>query len=455
MRSCRGRLVWILLAAAALLLLIAIVAGGVYLVLRGQRSVGTSWQDPVAAVEIKDIAPDLALYPLAGAAPLETVDAAIANGELETAYATLAHDLSASDRQRIGRLILLGKGFALAAGGKPDKASRVYQQIYDLAVLSPSLNDPQRADALLAGGKGWAALGRKAQAQDAYDQAYLIATKSSYLPQAQRRALLGTLELAYKDLGQTEQAQACHDQIVAIDQDSRPQLPAIPAALPELPRGTDAISSSEVGALEETRRKAAFELLQEVSPDSEPPSMLLRQVTQALQAEDPVKLALYRGELESATQSTRRIDVHWQMIRWLTLKNQVATKGFGLSLVPEWEEQVTAIQSALSKEYEDLLFDYEDLVSALPDASLIMPGRYQVLRTVTLAGRLGQYPNYPAEQLVSKLQGAAKAVITSGYAAVASTDALFVDALASPERGAAVRFFFSPAANYGASSETP
>ena len=104
MRSCRGRLVWILLAVVGLLLIVAVASVAVYLVLQRPPSTTVVWQDPILATLPDELAPDLALYPLAGAAELDTVDTALANLDLETAYATLVFGLDMSVSQRIGTL---------------------------------------------------------------------------------------------------------------------------------------------------------------------------------------------------------------------------------------------------------------------------------------------------------------------------------------------------------------
>lgn len=438
MRSCQGRLVWILLAVAGLLLVVAVASVTVYLILQ-QQPLTTDWRDPIAAVVPDKVAPDLALYPLAGASELETVDAAIDGGDLETAYATLVSSLEMSDAQRIGRLILLGARFVEAE--QPDRAALCYQQIYDVAVLSPRLNDPARADALLASGKGWAALEEEDLAFAAYDQVYLIAVQSPYLQMANRRDLLTALEAAYRDLGDLERAETSRAKIVELDQQTSPHPPPAPEERPDLPMGEAVVSSPEVGALEETRRQAAYALLQTLAEGQEPPADLVEGLAQALQAEDAVKLDLYNRELEGTTQSSKRIGVSWQLIRWLMLKYKVASRGFGLSLVPEWEAQLAEIQSTLSKAYEGLFFDYEDLVTALPEASLLAPGSYQVRRQVILDGRLGRYPNYPAQQLAEKLQDAVRGLISSGF-----VDPLYVDVRVDDGQ---LHLFFSPAQEYG------
>ncbi|HSR31478.1 MAG TPA: hypothetical protein VLY63_13015 [Anaerolineae bacterium] len=444
MRSCQGRLVWILLAVAGLLLVVAVASAAVYLILQRQ-SADVGWQDPISAAVPDDVAPDLALYPLAGASVLDTVDAATVNGDLETAYAALVLSLELSDAQRIGRLILLGGQYVEAEN--PERAALTYQQVYDVAVLSPYLNDPARADALLASGQGWAVLGNETLATEAYDQVYLIAVQSPYLQMANRRDLLAALEPAYRDFGETQRADAVRASIVELEQQISPHPPLPVGQLPELPQGDEVISSPEVGALEEARRQAAFELLQPLSEGTDPPADLVAALAQALQAEDLAKLDLYRRELEGTTQPSRRINVSWHMIDWLMLKYKVASRGFGLSLVPEWEARVPEIQSALSKAYEGLFFDYEDLVTGLPDASLIGPGRYQVRRQVMLDGRLGRYPNYPTGQLVDKLQEAVRGLIDSGL-----VDPLYVDQRTEDEE---IFFFLSPADEYGQSSQSP
>jgi hypothetical protein len=260
---------------------------------------------------------------------------------------------------------------------------------------------------------------------------------------ANRRDLLALLKEAYGALGEDGRAELAEARIVELDQQDQPQPPAIPAERPDLPMGEEPLSSPEVGALEEARRQAAFALLESLAEGEQ-----VGGLAQALQAEDAAKAQFYQQALEDTSQPGRRIDAHWQMIRWLMIKYQVAAGGFGLTLVPEWESDLAGIQSALSKAYEDLFFDYEDLVTALPEAWLIGPGSYQVRRQVILDGRLGRYVNYPARQMVDKLQDAARGLIASG-----SGDRLYVDVTAEEEE--ALRFFLSPAGEYDQPAQSP
>ncbi|RPI51165.1 MAG: hypothetical protein EHM56_09875 [Chloroflexi bacterium] len=436
----------ILLAGMALLLLVAATIVAVYFLLRGRGTEPLTWHDPITACQAEEVAADLALYPLAGASELDTVDAALANDDLETAYATLVHSMELTDAQRIGRLVLLGGRFVDAA--RPERAAISFQQVYDLAILSPRLADPARADALLASGRGWATMEMEDLALKSYDQVYLLATDSPYLQMANRRDLLAALEAAYAALGYGERAAACEAEIVELDQ-APPQPPTDPGARPELPLAGEVISSPEVGALEEARRQAAFAALEAVGQGGEVPADVLEALAAALRAEDAAKMALYQQELEGTSQPSRRIGAQWEMIEWLMLKYQVASRGMGLSLVPEWEGSLADIQSALSKAHEGLFFDYEDLVTALPDAALMGPGSYQVRRQVLLDGRMGRYPNYPAEQLTAKLQDAVRGLIASG-----SVDRLYVD-VALGGVGEAHHFFLNSSEEYGLPAQSP
>jgi hypothetical protein len=445
MRKSQRRLLLILLSAMIALVIIAVAAGVAFVVLRQPRAGAGTWQDPSAAVVSAQVAPDLALYPLAGASEVEAIDAAIDTGELMTAYSMLMHSSNVSDRQRIGRLSVLGD--RLIDSEQPGLAAVTYQQIYDLALLSPRLNDWLRGEALRAAGQGWAKLDQKDRAAGAFEQAHLLAARSPYLQTAQRRELLVKVLEAYRGLDQPKQAQEIEAQIRELDESSSEKPVAVSMPRPELPLGENPVSSPEVGALEETRRQAAFALIGALAEGQEPARSLADGLREALVAEDVGKLALYDQELAGTSQSARRIDIQWQKIRWLLLKYEIASGAVGRSVVPEWEAQLPAIQSSLSKAYEGLLFDYEDLMTALPEASLIGPGRYEARRLIALAGRLGQYPNFPAEQMAEKLQAAAEDLIGGGW-----SNALLVDVVKEDD---SLDFVFSPAGAYGQPVPTP
>lgn len=436
----RSRLLWVLLALIVVLLLVAAGSAAAFFLLRPQPADHPAWSDPIAAIAPDRVAPELALYPLAGASELDTIDAAIDSQDVETAYAALVLSTDLTDAQRLGRLILLGG--TMVDLSALDRASLAYQQVYDLAILSPWLSDPARADALLAGGHGWHSVGDDAQAAVAYDQVYLIAVGSPYLQMANRRSLLVALEQAYAELRDKERAAKTRAKIIELDQQAGPLPPLEPGLRPELSSGQEVISSPELGLLEDARRQAALELLEYIAQQGQPHPDLVAALAAALQTEDQAKDAFYRQALQDTAQPGRRVDIHRAMTRWLLTKYKVAVRGFGVQVVPEWEADVAGIQSALSRSYQDLFFEYEDLVTALPDATLMVPGRYQIRREALLEGRLGRYVNYPAQQWAEKLQTTVQELVAAG-----GVDRLYVDVEASEE--GALGFSLSPAAEYG------
>jgi hypothetical protein len=159
-----------------------------------------------------------------------------------------------------------------------------------------------------------------------------------------------------------------------------------------------------------------------------------------LRAEDEAKLGFYRQELESTSQPGQRIEVHWQEIRWLLLKYQIAGGGLGLEIAPEWESQLPETLAALSEAYANLGLDYADLVAALPQSSLVDPGAYQAQRIAILSGRLGHNPGYPADRLAGDLRRAAADAIASGM-----QEKLYVGFQYSDS---GIDFHFVPAAEY-------
>lgn len=444
MRSKQRRLVWILLAAAVILLLLAAGAVALYFGLRAGPSDLLTWRNPRDEIVTEEVLPVLALYPLAGAAETETVDVALSQGEWETAHAILAFGLDLSDAQRIGRLVLLGAQMNEAE--MPDRAAQVFQQVYDVAVLSPRLTDAARADALMAAGRGWSDAGYRADAVTGYDQVFRLAVFSPYLQMAQRRELLEQLRGAYEGLGDLDRAAACEQPLEELESVA-PQPPATIADHPGLTLDNAAVSLAEVGDLEEARRQAALALVEDFAGGREPAAERVEALSAALKAEDAAKLSLYEQLLAETSQPERRAEALWALIRWLTIKYQVAMGGFGISLAPEWEGQVTEIQSGLSTRYEDLYFAYEDMVTALPDAAHLDQASYLVRREMNLAGRLGHYPNFPMQQMADKLQDAALKLVEAE-----GPERLFVDVLVQDGQS---RFFLSTGDVYGQSPQSP
>jgi hypothetical protein len=159
----------------------------------------------------------------------------------------------------------------------------------------------------------------------------------------------------------------------------------------------------------------------------QPPDNLTANLAQAMQAEDELRLGFYNAEPAEPPMLLEKVAIAWHKVRWLTIKYQVASGGYGFILMPEWEAQVAEIQSELSKAYEDLYALHGEQVIALPEADAIDRAWVEVLRQEIEVGQLGLYPNYPEEQLTAKLKEATENLIAAGQDRSLRVDTLSQD----------------------------
>lgn len=415
MRSVRKGLFFILVSGFLIFVLAGIVAFGGYLFTSRREIALSAWSDPIDHVKTGNVKPALALLPLAGVPSPEAFSQALETDELESAYAILVFSLDLSERERVGSFLLLARHYAEA--GNATKAKLCYRQASTIAALNPALSDFTRADAYLQVGYGLASLREKGEAKLNYDQAYTIALYSPYLKKAHQKSILSKLATAYKAIGEGQRAGQALAQSAALeagaasesepaDKDRKFLLghPKEPTLMPQ-----------EIAEAEVARRKAAHNLSDYLlSTLKQPPDNLTANLAQALRTEDEAKLSFYNTGPAEPLMLLEKIALAWHKVRWLTTKYQVASGGYGLSLVPEWETQVAGIQSELSKAYEDLYALYGEQVIALPEADTIDRAWVEVLRQEIEAGRLGLYPNYPEEQLIAKLKEATEKLIATG-----------------------------------------
>jgi hypothetical protein len=143
------------------------------------------------------------------------------------------------------------------------------------------------------------------------------------------------------------------------------------------------------------------------------PSSAIKALEEALLEEDRQKLPFFDNELASTTQLSKRVDITLAKIRWLSIKYRVAKLGYGMSIVPDWEENAEQIRAELTKTYEKLYPLYADYIVALPEISQIDLATEEKLRREVLAGELGRYPNYPEEQRQKQLLDISSQLIES------------------------------------------
>ena len=356
-------------------------------------------------IDVDAIDPALALASLGGVSEVELIKEALDKSRPETALATLLFSPTLSNRETSGGLLRLAEVYSNS--NQFSQARFAYELAGSVATLAPDISDNIRADLFMQTGEGLIGISQNELARLYLDQAFVIADRSPYLQAAHRRRIFERLQQNYLTID---------ERVLARESLSLSANPTDLSLVVE--KGTLLPPRSSVPLLEETQQSEAerWRAAQElavllVERGGEVPVEKVEQLATALINEDQQKLPFFERELNNATQLSQKIDIIWAKINWLSLKYRVARKGFGVSLVPEWEAQAELIRSDLTKAYETLYASYADLVVALPNVSQIDKATEERLRMEVLAGELGRYPNYPEEQRRAQLQQATEQLI--------------------------------------------
>ncbi|MBN1218176.1 MAG: hypothetical protein JXM69_04550 [Anaerolineae bacterium] len=389
----------VIVGTLATVFLILIIAIAIFLFstrLRADENASQSLlidASPLTMIETDKIDPALALASLGGVPEAEIIVEAVKKERPETALAALLFQPDLSDRESAGDFLLLARAYIDDA--QTDKAVFSYQMAGTIATLSPDIPDTVQADIFLQVGESLINLNEPVLAKFYLDQAFIIATRSPFLRAAQRRILLERLQKNYITLNERELARQ------SLDLSANP---------PDLDLRTDEVvelpSSGEGFAIPQSLQEAeanrwfkAQELeIILVNRGGHATSKAIQSLREALLTEDREKLPFYESELADTAQLSKKIELTRAKIAWLSIKYRIARKGYGLSLVPEWETEAEQIRADLTKTYEQLFSLYADLTVALPEASQLNRATEQKLRREILAGEVGRYPNYPEEQ---------------------------------------------------------
>jgi hypothetical protein len=388
---------WLLIGLAAGMILLALAGVAllvVYFSLARQPAASDGWTDPLAGVKVEAIAPDLAVLTLAGEVDERIIRAAIDADETETAYATLTSSLLLTDNLRSGGWLLLARQFQEK---DPARAAVAYQAVLDLASLAPSISDMSRAELSLQAARGLAALARDKLARLALTQAESVARYSVTLLPAQRRSLLGQVADVYQTLGDTAAARGIRERV---DKYAAGPGITVGAGLPLIPtlRGGVVLPEAVVAAMAARQNAAADMAARWLSLSGGDRDALVSTLGQALLAEDAARGEFYQTA-DQLSLADRLALLH-DKLAWLVVKYRVAQRGYGVSLVPEWEAQVGAIATALSSSYTELINGYGQQLDTL-DATEAVQARVELLRQGVLWTRLGLFPDVNAEQALS------------------------------------------------------
>ncbi|HUW15325.1 MAG TPA: hypothetical protein VM537_36780 [Anaerolineae bacterium] len=410
MRRGRSGLLTVLLIAVAVLAVVGLVLVGVYLFLRAQPQLANGEPQGVwDSIGDRDLNPPLALRPLAGEASADSLQAALTVGDLDAARATLVHSPSFSDAERLGYLLLLTQRYAET--GDQGRAASCLGQAQALIVLSPLLSDLGRADAALQASMLWHFLERDEDALVSIEQAQVVIEGSGRLRPAQRQDLWQRLAAGYGDLGLEEEAMA-----VSKAADRRAEPPAQVTLAPIFPGflGSPPVSL-EVEQAQAARQQRAVVLIEQwIALDGEDLGPEVSDLAEFLRREDAARSTYLAEGMTGVAELSAQAAAAREQVVWLTLKYRTALGGFGLSIVPEWEEDAPLIRSELTKAYESLFRLYGDQATALPNAADVDRAWVELLRQEILAGTLELYPDYPHDTLVERLLEAQERLQASG-----------------------------------------
>jgi hypothetical protein len=404
---------FILLGAAGLLLCIGVSALAVNFVTSRSPSVDTSkWIMPQEQVDTQKIIPGVAIAILAGTSDSASVDDSLAAGDFEGAFAQIAYGTEFSDANRVGTLLLLGNRYAAAK--QTTKAAWMYEYAVFLAVVSPLPSDLNRVQTLLEAAQGLKALDMEANARAALDQAYLIAEYSPAMPRDTRAQVAEQIARLYDKFGASKLAQdarqLANDTITLADE-SAVNLARRPFRI----QPTDPPANPDIVAKLKERVAAARELVDALNlnpPKSEAdlPDDLVRALGDKLYEEDGLRMAYYASQYDASPDASSQLGVLRDKLTWLAIKYRIAKKGFGISLVPEWEDQAADIGQQLNDTYADYFAITQQQAQSLDKTDESDRSIEDLLRGAIVAGRWGIYSQYDEADLRSQLDTVSQAL---------------------------------------------
>lgn len=379
---------------AGVLALAGIALLAAYFLLSRQPAAPAGWVDPTADLAADKIVPDMAVLTLAGEGEDRVTRAALDAGETETAYATLAYSVLLPDTTRSGGWLLLARTYGQQ---DPGRAAVCYQAAFDLAALGTALGDVARADVSLQVARGYADLEQDEIARLGLAQAENIARYSVILLPAQRRTVLTQVISAYEALGEPRIAAALRSQLEAYAAGTGVSVQSAAPFLPAL-RGAVVLPQPVVAALAARQNAAAVMAARWLASEPSGRATLAQALGQALADEDAARETYYAGA-EALDLANRLALLHDQMA-WLSIKYRVARLHYGVSLVPEWEQQAPEIGQALNATVTALINGYGQQLDTLDSVEAVQ-ARVELLRQGVLWSRLGLFHDQQAEAILS------------------------------------------------------
>jgi hypothetical protein len=355
-----------------------------------------------------DIVPQHALLQLAGdpAAPLATQ--ALQAGELDLAAAVATFAVELSDRERLTTWLQLGRRYL--AADQTAAAAKSFHNARSVAVTGFGLSLAERSQALIQVADGLLRVDDTAAALDAAQQVRILAEQTPDLLPAQRMQIIDGLRPVA--------AQIDDDLLnTAIDLLARnPYVTPSGILLADrwLTLGLPLAADPGLDTAAAVRRQAARGLVERLAAgtaDVEPERATL---AAALIAEDQAQAAAFQTRLSAGLPLAEQLTLLQERRAWLALKLRVASGGFGLSLVPEWEAEPVAIRQELAAAASNLVNVVEAIVATEIDPIAQATLRAQTQLWLAQQAEMGLYPDRSLEEIGSQLRFAQAELLRLG-----------------------------------------
>jgi hypothetical protein len=387
----------LLLISFFILLLIGLAALALFWNLYQESNPTPATDDPLMSLQTGRIMAPLALAQLNGDPAEALALQALQAGHLETSRAIISFSTQIKGSARMGLLIQLARRYLDV--GQREIANLLSHQLRDSAVLDNSLSLSERSQALQQAATNFLLLENQSAALDSAIQAQRIAEQAPNLLPAQRSQLFQALRpLADKlknPIFRQEIAELVRNPFV--DQQGitlTVRLLQVGEALP----WDEAVSTTRA-----TRQQRARELADRIAftggADIDPERQAL---AQALRSEDQARAEYARRMLAGGLSLLQRIWLTQEQREWQLTKLRIATGGFGLSIVPEWDGQPPVLLrevGALTANLDNLLHSWVNGQEQSVEQSLL---RFEVRSWLTLQHQLGLYPGIATDDLARR-----------------------------------------------------
>jgi hypothetical protein len=346
------------------------------------------------------IDPRLALSELGSSSPQAVFWTALDDGNVETAYASLVYAINVKPEERCGLLLALAR--SEVTQDRPSYRAACYDAAASVATVAVDMSDLSRATTLLEAGRGMAELGADAKALFYLDQAYATARYSDQMGAVHRRSVLDELIPLYRQMGRRPESwQALLEQVQSPASASGEQrFGPVQVERPEL-----LYSSVPLLEAAAARQRMVAKVLQTAEQGTGTIEQVQRDdLAAALRHEDQIRQGAQTARQDQELSQQELVSLARDDVAWKWLQSRVAHRGYGVSIVPEWEERVSEIDAELGAACDAF---YERLVAILQD-------QYEtaedptVQRAVLLLqlehGLLGFYPDWPRREWAAHLE---------------------------------------------------